>query len=84
MLLNLRVIKLLDIVSFFFFKKIFSLDAFFLIKDVHQFDAHEIPFDGPTGIVARVERLLDSAPGLRVEEKQHLLDKFIRIILQQA
>lgn len=59
-----------------------SLDAFF--QDVHQFDAHEIPFDGPTGIVARVERLLDSAPGLGIEAKQHLLDKFIRIILQQA
>ncbi|KAF8812292.1 hypothetical protein BYT27DRAFT_7239825, partial [Phlegmacium glaucopus] len=51
---------------------------------VHQFDAHEIPFDGPTGIVARVERLLASAPGLGDEAKQRLLDKFIRIILQQA
>ena len=51
---------------------------------MHQFDAHEIPFDGPTGILARVERLLDSAPGLGIEAKQHLLDKFVRIILQQA
>ena len=67
---------------FFFFWGTLSLDAFF--QDVHQFDAHEIPFDGPTGIVARVNRLLDSAPGLGIEARQHLLDKFIRIILQQA
>ena len=53
-------------------------------QDVHQFDAHEIPFDGPTGIVTLVERLLDSAPGLGDEAKRRLLDKFIRIILQQA
>ena len=94
--------------------------------DVHQFDAHEIPFDGPNGIIMRVERLLmssssgnASAPtststagtktGMRVkrltvvvkkggggggqnrkqadmgeEDKQRLLDKFVRIILQQA
>lgn len=53
-------------------------------QDVHQFDAHEIPFDGPTGIVARVEQLLASASGLGDGAKQRLLDKFIRIILQQA
>ena len=51
---------------------------------MHQFDAHEIPFDGPTGIVARVERLLASAPGLGDDAKLRLLDKFIRIILQQT
>ncbi len=100
-----------------------KLTLFFFQIDVHQFDAHEIAFDGPNGIVSRVERLLmssssanTSAPtststagtktGNRVkrltvavkkgggqnrnqvemgeEDKRRLLDKFVRIILQQA
>ncbi|KAF8897748.1 hypothetical protein BD779DRAFT_1667673 [Infundibulicybe gibba] len=51
---------------------------------VHRFDAHDIPFDGPTGILARVERLLAKSPKLRDEDRQHLLDNFVRIILQNA
>ena len=54
------------------------------IPDVHQFDAHEIPFDGPTGIIPRVERLLSTAPGLSEEGKRQLLDNFVRVILQHA
>ncbi|KAF9464902.1 hypothetical protein BDZ94DRAFT_451357 [Collybia nuda] len=53
-------------------------------KYVHRFDAHEIPFDGPTGIVSRVEHLLKSAPALSDEGKRRLLDSFVRIILQNA
>jgi hypothetical protein len=49
---------------------------------VHRFDAHDIPFDGPTGIVARVERLLLTAPGLDEEKRRRLLDDFVRVILQ--
>jgi hypothetical protein len=56
----------------------------FCLVDVHRFDAHAIPFDGPTGIITRVERLLDTAPNLDGEEKRALLDRFIRIILQNA
>lgn len=52
--------------------------------DVHQFDAHEIPFDGPRGIVTLVEDLLATAPGLKETTRQKILDKFVRIILQQA
>jgi hypothetical protein len=52
--------------------------------DVHQFDAHEIPFDGPTGIIPQVERLLSTAPGLSEEGKKKLLDNFVRVILQHA
>ena len=52
--------------------------------DVHRFDAHDIPFDGPTGIVARVERLLRTAPDLSEEGKKRLLDSFVRIVLQNA
>lgn len=54
------------------------------ILDAHQFDANQIPFDGPTGIVSLVEHLLVSAPYLGDEGKRHLLDKFVRVILQQA
>lgn len=50
---------------------------------VRQFDAHEIPFDGPAGIVERVERLLKHAPD-RGQDNRVLLDKFVRIILQNA
>ncbi|KAF9534761.1 hypothetical protein CPB83DRAFT_842902 [Crepidotus variabilis] len=51
---------------------------------VRQFDAHEIPFDGPTGIVAVVEHLLSSAPHLSDDGKKRLLDRFVKIILQQT
>ncbi|RDB20106.1 hypothetical protein Hypma_012749 [Hypsizygus marmoreus] len=51
-------------------------------KYVHRFDAHDIPFDGPMGIVARVERLLTTAPDLSEEGKRRLLDSFVRVILQ--
>ncbi|KAF6762151.1 hypothetical protein DFP72DRAFT_987503 [Ephemerocybe angulata] len=50
---------------------------------VRQFDAHEIPFDGPAGIVERVERLLKHSPD-RGQDNRVLLDKFVRIILQNA
>ncbi|KAF8076614.1 hypothetical protein FPV67DRAFT_424215 [Lyophyllum atratum] len=58
----------------------------YLILDsyVHRFDAHEIPFDGPRGIVSRVERLLKTAPDLGEEGKRQLLDSFVRVVLQHA
>ena len=52
--------------------------------DVHRFDAHDIPFDGPNGIVAQVERLLRTAPDLSEDGKKRLLDSFVRIVLQNA
>ncbi|KAG6810955.1 hypothetical protein H0H92_009658 [Tricholoma furcatifolium] len=51
---------------------------------VDQFDAHEIPFDGPTGIVNRVERLLMSAPRLSEDRKRQMLDNFVRVVLQHV
>ncbi|CAK5262847.1 unnamed protein product [Mycena citricolor] len=51
---------------------------------VHRFDAHEIPFDGSTGIVTRVERLLKKARHLSDDERARMMDSFIRIILQAA
>ncbi|KAJ7180336.1 hypothetical protein C8R43DRAFT_870730 [Mycena crocata] len=54
-------------------------------KYVHRFDAHEIPFDGPTGIVTRVERLLrKGAPHTDDDERARLLDNFVKLILQNA
>ncbi|KAK2466080.1 hypothetical protein APHAL10511_001722 [Amanita phalloides] len=53
-------------------------------KYVHQFYAHEIPFDGPTGIITRVEQLLGESSSLRPHEKRQLMDQLIRIILRNA
>ncbi|KAF9478164.1 hypothetical protein BDN70DRAFT_880325 [Pholiota conissans] len=67
------------------FKSALDREGYRLFKSyVHQFDAHEIPFDGPTGILTRVEGLLSDASNLSQEGKQRLLDKFVRIILQVA
>ncbi|KAF8204783.1 hypothetical protein BJ912DRAFT_8762 [Pholiota molesta] len=67
------------------FKSALDKDGYRLFKSyVHQFDAHEIPFDGPAGIVARVEGLLGTATHLSEDGKRRLLDKFVRIILQVA
>lgn len=59
------------------------LTLFYLI-DVHCFDAHEIPIDGPTGIIAHAERLLDTAGHISLAERRQLLDRLVRIILQRA
>ncbi|KAF8351613.1 hypothetical protein F5887DRAFT_938336 [Amanita rubescens] len=53
-------------------------------KYVHQFDAHEIPFDGPTGITTRVEQLLGESSRLKPQEKKQLMDQLVRIILRNA
>jgi hypothetical protein len=53
-------------------------------SDVHRFDAHAIPFDGPTGIVPRVERLLERSFRVDDEGRRDLMDRFIRVILQNA
>ncbi|PPR04043.1 hypothetical protein CVT24_010618 [Panaeolus cyanescens] len=67
------------------FRSALDKDGYALFKNyVHRFDAHEIPFDGPNGIVTLVQRLLVNAPHLEEEGRSRLLDRFIRIILQQA
>ncbi|PFH51387.1 hypothetical protein AMATHDRAFT_3048 [Amanita thiersii Skay4041] len=53
-------------------------------KYVHQFDAHEIPFDGPTGIITRVEGLLSKSSTLKPNEKSELMNRLIRVILRNA
>ena len=54
------------------------------MSDVHQFDAHEIPFDGPTGVIARSQRLLDKRSNLGEESKRILIDRLVKIVLQNA
>jgi hypothetical protein len=66
------------------FNHLFLVSDNLATADVRRFDAKAIPFDGPTGIVTRVETLLDSAPGMSVREKQDLMDSFIRLILQNS
>ncbi|KAJ8086873.1 hypothetical protein PM082_005698 [Marasmius tenuissimus] len=67
------------------FKKVLDEDAFIAFKHyVHQFDAHEIPFDGPSGIIARTERLLGKASNLGPEDQQNLVNKLIRVILHNT
>ncbi|KAH8830404.1 hypothetical protein DL96DRAFT_940844 [Flagelloscypha sp. PMI_526] len=52
---------------------------------IRRFDAHELPFDGPKGIIARVERLLSRrAPGLASDGQAQLLGRFVRVVLQNT
>ena len=55
-----------------------------LFEDVHQFDAHEIPFDGPNGIIERTQKLLDKRSELTEESKQKVIDRLVKIVLQNA
>ena len=56
------------------------------VVDIRRFDAQLIPFDGPSGLITRVEKLLNNAPPptLDESEKQELMDRFIRVVLQHA
>lgn len=47
--------------------------------DVHRFDAHLIPLEGPRGLLARVEKLL-IASSVSQTEKVELLDQFARFV----
>lgn len=53
---------------------------------MRRFDAHAIPLEGPSGLITRVEKLLNAAPppGLDEREKQELLDRFIKVVLQNT
>jgi hypothetical protein len=55
-------------------------------KYIRRFDAQLIPFDGPSGLITRVEKLLNNAPppGLDAQERQELMDRFITVVLQNA
>jgi hypothetical protein len=67
------------------FRSALNDDAYATFKKyVHRFDAHEIPFDGPNGILAKTERLLNNSSNLSDDSKRRLLDNLIRIILQNA
>jgi hypothetical protein len=46
-----------------------------IATDVHRFDAHIIPLEGPAGLLARVEKLLADS-GLSERERIKLMAKF--------
>ena len=50
--------------------------------DVRRFDAELIPLHGPSGLLGRVERLLDKTPVRQVgaREKDELLDDLVKIV----
>lgn len=54
--------------------------------DIRRFDTQVIPFDGPGGLVTRVEKLLDTAPPPRLQEREkyELLDRFIKVVLHNT
>jgi hypothetical protein len=63
-----------------------AADYYFLLVcsgvDVRRFDADIIPLDGSSGLLGRVERLLDKAPTRHVStrEKRELLDDLLGIV----
>ncbi|KAL1946520.1 hypothetical protein VTO73DRAFT_14624 [Trametes versicolor] len=63
------------------FKEALGDSAYGIFKAyVHRFDANAIPLDGPYGLLAHIERLLDGAPGVDHRRKRILLDKFLRVV----
>lgn len=55
----------------------------YVLADIRRFDAQSIPFEGPGGLMIRVEKLLDAAPPPRLQEREklELLDRFIKVVL---
>ncbi|KAL5507942.1 hypothetical protein ACEPAH_5560 [Sanghuangporus vaninii] len=52
-----------------------------LQKYVRRYDAKIIPLDGAAGLLARVQRLLDtSAPRVDERRKRHLYESFVRVV----
>ncbi|KAF8915797.1 hypothetical protein CPB85DRAFT_1291833 [Mucidula mucida] len=69
------------------FRNALDTDGYTTFKQyVHRFDAHEIPIDGPHGIIARARRLLDRCSRMTLTEgqKDRLTDDLFKIILQNA
>ena len=52
------------------------------MTDVRRYDADLIPLEGSSGLLGRVERLLDKAPirPIGTREKHELLDDLVRIV----
>lgn len=52
--------------------------------DIHRFDARLIPLEGPSGLLYKVQRLLDTtAKGLDEQRKRDLLERFDHVVQQQ-
>ncbi|KIK67841.1 hypothetical protein GYMLUDRAFT_54580 [Collybiopsis luxurians FD-317 M1] len=67
------------------FKKALDPEGYSSFKRyVHQFDRHDIPFDGSTGIITRAQRLLDTRSDMDEESKRLLINRLVKIVLQNA
>ncbi|EIW82076.1 hypothetical protein CONPUDRAFT_89523 [Coniophora puteana RWD-64-598 SS2] len=66
------------------FKRVLSESGFASFKNyVHSFDAHAIPLEGPSGLIARVDKLLINA-GVGDKERRVLLNDFARFARSHA
>ncbi|KAG1846768.1 hypothetical protein DFJ58DRAFT_487567 [Suillus subalutaceus] len=62
------------------FENVLSESGFETFKKyVHRFDAHQIPLEGPRGLLARIEKLL-TVSSVSQTEKVELLDQFARFV----
>ncbi|KAJ3000804.1 hypothetical protein NUW54_g6733 [Trametes sanguinea] len=63
------------------FREALGDSAYGIFKNyVHRFDANAIPLDGPYGLLAHIERLLDDAPGVDQRRKRVLLERLLRVV----
>ncbi|KAH9169504.1 hypothetical protein EDB89DRAFT_2072905 [Lactarius sanguifluus] len=65
------------------FREVLGAEGFEAFKKyVRRFDADIIPLEGASGLLGRVERLLDKAPTRHVgtREKREMLDDLVRIV----
>ncbi|KAI0298903.1 hypothetical protein BC826DRAFT_88351 [Russula brevipes] len=65
------------------FREVLGLQGFEAFrKYVRRYDADLIPLEGPSGLLGRVERLLDKTPTRRLGalEQRELLDDLVRIV----
>ena len=54
--------------------------SFVRFPDVHRYDAHAIPLEGPYGLISHAQRLLDTAAALDERGKADLLNRFKRVV----
>lgn len=53
------------------------------VPDVRRFDAQMMPLEGSSGLLFRVQRLLESsAPRVDERRKKQLLDRFTKVVKQ--
>ncbi|KAE9410057.1 hypothetical protein BT96DRAFT_984382 [Gymnopus androsaceus JB14] len=66
------------------FKKALDPEGYSAFKKCEPSTPIEIPFDGPNGIIERTQKLLDKRSELTEESKQKVIDRLVKIVLQNA